>query len=129
MISGCLQGQAEGLEKPRAVVEATGDYMDTQDVIRNWLEAETESDPNAKVQPTEFYHAFRRWADGRGEYIPPLVQFSQQLADRGVQSKKSNGLRWVVGRRLKERGSHRGASPGSLTGESKKLIKKKNVES
>jgi putative DNA primase/helicase len=129
IISGCLQWQAEGLEKPRAVVEATGDYMDTQDVIRNWLEAETESDPNAKVQPTEFYHAFRRWADGRGEYIPPLVQFSQQLADRGVQSKKSNGLRWVVGRRLKERGSHRGASPGSLTGESKKLIKKKNVES
>lgn len=40
MINGCLDWQANGLVRPKSVLEATNDYFDEQNTMQQWLEQE-----------------------------------------------------------------------------------------
>lgn len=105
-IDGCLSWQRDGLNPPMAVSEATKEYLEEQDVIGQWLDEATEKDRNARTAPNELYQAYRRWAEGRGEYVCAQKEFSQKLAERDITSKKSNGIRYVA-LRLKQFGERK----------------------
>jgi putative DNA primase/helicase len=47
MIEGCLKWQREGLNPPRAVLDATAGYLAAEDSIATWIEERCELDPNA----------------------------------------------------------------------------------
>lgn len=103
-VEGCLRWSKEGLKQPKAVADATEEYLSEQDAIGNWLEARIDKDPSAKMTtPSELYASYIEWASNKGEhYKLSQNQLSQRLADRGFPSKKSNGGRHVAGLKLKK---------------------------
>jgi P4 family phage/plasmid primase-like protien len=100
-VEGCLAWQREGLRAPQAVLAATKDYFEQQDVLGQFLDAATVSVKNAKMASGDLYLPFKRYADERGEFVYPQKEFSQKLEDRGYTLKKTNGVRCIVGLRLK----------------------------
>ena len=99
-VEGCLAWQKDGLRPPEAVTAATKGYMEEQDVLGQWLEEKTEKGEREK--PGELYENYKRWAETRGEYYKlSQKQFSQKLTERGFAPLRSDGLRYIVGIRLK----------------------------
>ncbi len=101
MIEGCLAWQREGLGKPAAVETATRDYLSSEDTFGAWLEECVIADAESRCRSGAAYHAFRRWAEHAGEYVPSQKRFTQKLLDRGFQSRRTASERQFVGFRLK----------------------------
>jgi P4 family phage/plasmid primase-like protien len=100
-IDGCLVWQREGLRAPDAVLNATADYFETQDVLGAWLEEETEQSKAHKDFSSTLYGAYKRWTETKGEFVHGQREFIQKLMERGFVLKKSHGVRQVVGLRLR----------------------------
>jgi putative DNA primase/helicase len=101
MIEGCLAWQRDGLRPPKVVLDATEQYLETQDVTGEWLEECCELG-GYWCDVDALYDSWRYWAGGRGEYVGSKKQFSQKLEDRGglVRSRTSKA-RGFQGVRLK----------------------------
>jgi putative DNA primase/helicase len=55
MIDGCLEWQQIGLAPPKIVTDATDEYFDDQDLIKQWLEESTKPDtPTSFIQPLSY---------------------------------------------------------------------------
>jgi len=46
MIEGCLKWQAEGLDPPQSVIEATNTYLENEDTFATWIEERCELKPS-----------------------------------------------------------------------------------
>lgn len=86
-LEGCLEWQVEGLKPPQAVVNATNDYLEGQDVLATWIDERAVEDKNARASPTQLYQDFKTWAEERNEYVWPQKQFSQKLEESGYSGK------------------------------------------
>jgi putative DNA primase/helicase len=78
-IEGCLAWQRFGLAPPKAVSAATETYLAAEDALGRWLEERTVKSANAKAGSSELFQAWRRWAEGAGEYVG-----SQKRFDSGI---------------------------------------------
>ncbi len=104
-IEGCLAWQREGLHAPSAVLNATSDYFETQDVLGTWLEEETELSKAHRDFSSTLYETYKRWTEARGEYVHGQREFVQKLVERGCFLKKSShGVRQIIGLRLRRAG-------------------------
>jgi putative DNA primase/helicase len=95
-IEGCLLWQKQGLRPPRAVTDATTEYLDEQDVIGLWLQEATVPEPNAKTPPSLLHAAYLGWAEKNNEYQLSANQFAEKLSNRGYPTTRSNGVRRVA---------------------------------
>jgi P4 family phage/plasmid primase-like protien len=95
-LEGCLAWQKNGLRPPKAVFDATTEYLEGQDVLGLWLAEKTVADRNAKTKPSELHAAYLVWAEKNNEYKWPQNKFAQKLADRGFPATKSHGERSVA---------------------------------
>ena len=62
MIDGCLEWQRIGLNPPAKVVEASNDYVDAQDMLKQFIEERCEIGPDLSVNVKQFsdaYNGFR----------------------------------------------------------------------
>jgi putative DNA primase/helicase len=83
-IEGCLAWQREdGLKPPAAVLEATEKYLETQDVLGEWLAECCILDPNAWEATGILFENWQRWAEERQEWVGSVKTFSARLEDRG----------------------------------------------
>ncbi len=123
-VDGCLAWKRDGLRAPAAVLAATEDYLDGQDVLGMWLEAAVEKDPKSKAQSGDLYRVFKGWAEARGEYVCSQNQFTQKLVERGYKAVKSHGDRYIAGLRLKSStGGGRTGQPIPITAYKPKTYK------
>ena len=60
IIDGCVKWQADGLKPPQAVTEATSDYLDSQDLVGQWL---TECCVQEKAAETLSSKLFASWKE------------------------------------------------------------------
>lgn len=67
LIDGCLLWQSEGLTPPDAVLHSTGDYVDEEDTLQQWLDEECEAEAGAAVARQDLYAAWSVWCRSRGE--------------------------------------------------------------
>ncbi len=104
-VEGCLAWQRGGLCAPEAVLNATTDYFETQDVLGVWLEEQIEQSKAYNTSSGDLYRAYKGWTEAKGEYVHGHREFIQKLMERGFSIKKSNGVRQVVGLRLQVAGS------------------------
>lgn len=92
-IQGCLQWQREGLQKPRSVQAATGDYRAEQDVMGLFLADCCIVEPTLETGATSLFTRFRRWCDANNEKAFNQTRFGRQLTERGFEAKRSkNGV-------------------------------------
>lgn len=101
-IEGCLEWQRIGLAPPAAVVEATRDYLQSEDVLAIWLDECCELSRDHWGLSGVLFASWRQWAQAAGEEVGTERQFSQRLQTRGLAKVRRNGgRRAYTGVRLK----------------------------
>lgn len=89
MIEGCLAYQAEGLNPPGIVLDATDEYFDVQDELKAWVEDACEIGANKWEQPTPLFNSWRRWCE-RQQLNPGTIKvFSDRLESAGYRRGRS----------------------------------------
>ena len=88
MIQGCLEWQRIGLAPPAAVTSATGDYLQDEDALQNWLDACCEIGPAYSAPVRVLYAGWKQWAEASNEFVGSMKVFSQNIEDRGFQRHK-----------------------------------------
>ena len=91
-VRGCLEWQAEGLNPPAAVAEATAEYFDDEDVFGQWLDECCVRDPMAREATRDLYAAWSAWVQRRGMSAGTEPKFRSMLKARGFISKRLPGL-------------------------------------
>src|SRR5262249_62098044 len=61
------QWQKDGLAPPKAVIDATSAYLDSEDAVAAWLDEECERNPNAWTRSLDLFASWRAYADKCGE--------------------------------------------------------------
>jgi hypothetical protein len=100
----CQEWQRIGLCPPKAVTDATESYLESEDVLGEWLNECCIRDPNAWESSTALFSSWKGWAVGREEWIGSETTFSAKLEDRGEFKKRKNKeqtKRGFTGLRLK----------------------------
>jgi P4 family phage/plasmid primase-like protien len=103
MIDGCLEWQAEGLNPPEAVRNATAAYLDEEDAFAVWLEECCTSDPAARERSSDLYSSWKAWADKAGEPTGSQKAFSQTMIGRRFEQYHDRTSRGFKGLRLNRR--------------------------
>jgi putative DNA primase/helicase len=101
MVQGCLDWQAEGLQTPPEVLEATKEYRDGEDVVAQFLAERCFTGPDYRGRASELYSAYRSWCEHTGEEPFKQKSFGQTMTDRGFKRETSNGT-WYVGVALRD---------------------------
>jgi putative DNA primase/helicase len=91
-LDGCLEWQRTGLAPPKIVTEATDEYFEDQDIIKQWLEDRTEDGgPFAFTPTSQLFTSWREWCTERNLKPGAGNAFSDALADRGYIRKRAHG--------------------------------------
>lgn len=92
-----------GLKNPPLVKAGSPmtDYQAQREFIRAWICARCEDAPGGRLQTSDAYRDYARWAQDQGER--PLVQrtFSAQMDSMGYCMWRSKGVRFLLGVRLR----------------------------
>jgi phage/plasmid-associated DNA primase len=88
-IEGCLKWQEEGMNPPKVVTDATEAYLESQDVIGEWLEDCFEPDAYGWVSSTDFFNSWQPWAEARQEWVGSVKRLSMKLEDRGLIKRRN----------------------------------------
>lgn len=102
MVRGCLEGQRSGLAEPQSVVEATAAYRGEMDKLAGFLAACCIQGPGMRCRASELHAAYTRWCATTGEEAPTGNAFGRLLERRGIVARKSSGVNWRIGLRLRE---------------------------
>ena len=85
-IDGCAKWRRDGLRPPKIVTEATADYFEDQDTMKQWMEDCTcDAGQFAFIRASELFASWRTWCDERGLKAGSLKALSEALEDRGHQ--------------------------------------------
>lgn len=94
MIEGCVKWQATGLQRPQAVVDATADYFEEQDLFGQWLDEFCTLDPGQRAATNDLFHSWFQFADEAREDAGSIKSFGNMLTKRGfVPGRETGGKR------------------------------------
>ena len=99
MVDGCVQWRASGLQEPPTVTDATAEYRVDSDAVATWLAECAIWDASHEIRAREAYQDYVSWCQASGEHPMTQRSFGQRLKEKGVKTRKSNGV-WYVGIRL-----------------------------
>lgn len=86
-VRGCLEWRRVGLGKPQSVLEATSQYREESDILRDYLDDECVIGPSYTVPSASLWISYKGWCDRNGEKPISRSAFSRKLKTRGFQSK------------------------------------------
>ena len=85
-IQGNLEWRRIGLAPPKAVVDATEEYLSQEDGIGQWLEECVDMrDADSFASSTTLFSSWRSWAQSRNEFVGSVKRLTQSLKERGFQ--------------------------------------------
>ena len=87
-IQGCLAWQQEGLAAPKAVRDATAEYLDAEDALGTWLAECCITDKSLHSSSSVLYASWKEWADAAGEQALSQKRFAQAMNGRGIESER-----------------------------------------
>ena len=90
MIEGCLKWQANGLNPPAAVRDATAEYLEAEDTIKLWLEEYCERKADAWERSSVLFESWKQYAEQCGEHAGSRKRFVQMLEAKGFKSNRTN---------------------------------------
>jgi putative DNA primase/helicase len=97
MIEGCLEWQRIGLSPPKAVTDATGSYLMSEDTLGEWLAECRDVGANYWESTTMLFKAWKAWAEEREEWVGSVKTLSRKIEDRGGFSRRMNSERSMRG--------------------------------
>jgi putative DNA primase/helicase len=90
-IDGCAMWQRVGLAPPPAVVDATEEYLSTEDAVGEWLAECCVLKPYASAATSKLFESWREFAEARGERVGTINVLSEALKKRGFRPTRSTG--------------------------------------
>ena len=98
MIEGLALRRRDGMKPPAAVLEATAEYLESEDKVGEWLKETFVERPGARIDIKEVY---ARWKSSEIEaganWIGNSKWLIAKLRTKHFEVKKSNGKKWVYG--------------------------------
>ena len=91
-IDGCILWQKEGLEPPKAVVDATKEYKSEMDLLQTFVEACIETDYSSPdiIASSDLYSLYTAWAEENKEYVMKSRKFfldiGKKMPEKGRNS-------------------------------------------
>jgi putative DNA primase/helicase len=107
--------QRVGLAPPKAVTDATKEYLDAEDRIRAWLDDRVNLGPQATAGTNALFKDFREWCDATGEFAGSKRAFSQSLITHSFEPYPSKTMRGFKGLELKFANSGSDQKQGSFS--------------
>jgi P4 family phage/plasmid primase-like protien len=100
-LEGCRQWQLEGVTVPLAVREATKEYREESDVLKQFLDmcCDTEG-AELKVSSSDLYAEYKTWCAENGERAMSQARLGKRLKERGFQPDRNARSRGWMGLRL-----------------------------
>jgi putative DNA primase/helicase len=96
-VRGCLEWQKNGLGTPDAVMAATKEYRQDQDVLARFVsECCRQGQRDYAVKSSLLYDAYKKWAERSGEPPVKLRQFGAAMTEKGFERYTNNGV-WYRG--------------------------------
>ena len=94
-VEGFLLWQAEGLQIPAVVEQATAEYRKSCDYLSEFFtEVCDVSDPLAWMPSAQLYNAYRTYCDANEiKHTMNQISFSRKLESRGLKQQKQGGIR------------------------------------
>jgi putative DNA primase/helicase len=94
-LEGLAQWQANGLQEPAVVKDATKEYRADQDVIGHFLDARCAKEAGLESPARELYQAYKQWAEQTGEWVMNERFFSNALSEREFKKvRQCDGMVW-----------------------------------
>jgi len=93
-LAGCLEWQANGLQEPEEVQEATNEYRSEMDLIGQFLDDTCAFGAQMRVPCAVLYNVYSRWCDDGGERPVTQRRFGAQLTERGIDRVRGSGGTW-----------------------------------
>lgn len=90
-IRGCLAWQEIGLAPPKAVIDATAEYLEAEDALAAWLAECCITHGTLHCSASDLYASWREWADAAGEHAGSQKSFSQKLVSKGFDPQRLPG--------------------------------------
>jgi putative DNA primase/helicase len=98
MVEGCTKWQADGLLKaPTAVLEATTEYRESQDIASAFLGDCFHFSPGIQCAVADIYKTYKKWCADNGESPASSMALSGALEEKGFVARKGTG-----GRRMRK---------------------------
>jgi putative DNA primase/helicase len=95
-IEGCLRWQADGLEFPESVLNATTEYRNESDQTARFVDDVCIVGEFALGKGRSLYDAYRQWAGASGEEPVTEVAFGRHLLEHGFSKRKTKtGAVWA----------------------------------
>lgn len=91
MVKGCLKWQQHGLIEPEAIVAATKNYRDDEDVTGRFIAGCCITGKAYSVNATALFQAYQKWAESEGETAVSQRRFGEALTEKRFERYTSNG--------------------------------------
>jgi putative DNA primase/helicase len=92
LVEGYRDWQARGLDEPEAVRQANAEYRADSDAIGRFLAEKCTTVGMASVKSSRLFAAWSRWCVAEGIDHGTQTAFSNTLAQRGFEARKSGGV-------------------------------------
>lgn len=103
-IEGCMKWQKMGLNEPKKVSKATGDYKEEMDIIGPFLFERCYVDVAQKISAKELYEVYSNWCYQNGEFALKNRAFYRVLETQGFKKERGAGNKYfIIGVTLQER--------------------------
>lgn len=101
-VQGCLEWRRDGLDPPKAVRDATDQYLVAEDSVGTWLEEWTEPASDLTWESSgDLYASWDAWCKRAGETPGGRKRFAETLQSRGYAPKRTEKVRGFEGIRLR----------------------------
>jgi putative DNA primase/helicase len=97
VIEGCLIWQKTGLVRSQVVIDATDEYFELQDSIRQWIEERCETGKTLTDTRGNLFRSWSTWANANGEKPGSTKWFVQALRRLGFKPYRTNKARGFFG--------------------------------
>jgi len=95
-VRGAVEWQQHGLQIPKEVRDATGQYRTDQDRVGQFIDEQCITGDMVRVRASSLYGDYRNWTELRGECPVSLTKFGEAITKRGFEKRTSNGV-WYLG--------------------------------
>lgn len=110
-IDGCLFFQRERLMPPASIMEATKDYLQSEDMLLQWIDECCDADESFRVKSANLYKSYQSWCDQQGERANSAKRFIANLREKNYKVAKVTGYNTVFGLKLKQADEYVGGPP------------------
>jgi putative DNA primase/helicase len=84
-IQGCLAWQRDGLKPPQKVIDATEEYLASEDTVGAFLDEIFVREANAEISSGKLFAAWKQWAGDNNAFVGSAKIFAGWMTERGFE--------------------------------------------